>query len=86
MSSRQQRQHQRLIAALQEKQNAEAAWLAAMSEDSRSSSPPSVASRRRLDDLWQRRAHAHDVVSQLRWVDFGVLDGSRSKGAPPPPI
>jgi hypothetical protein len=86
MKSRQQRQYQQLVAALQEKRDADAAWLAAKREDQRIASAPTVESRRRLDDLWQRCEHAHDVVSQLRWVDFGVLDGSRSKGVGPPPL
>ena len=86
MQSKQQRQHQQLVAILQEKPDADAAWFTAMSEDRRSSSEPTVESRRCLDNLWQRRGRAHEAVSQLRWIDFGALDGTRSKGVAPPPI
>jgi hypothetical protein len=87
VSSKAQAQHVRLIDALRRSKAADNAWQRAMADDVRVGGAPATrASRRHLDDLWQQRERAREHLSGLRWVDYGVLDGSRRPGLPAPPI
>jgi hypothetical protein len=86
VTSKQQLQHDRLVSTLRRRQDAEAAWIAQVNQNARCSTRPTVASRRRLALLWQRREQADQELARLRWVDYGAIEGSRRKNMPIPPI